>query len=297
MSYNQSLSNYDVQWEVVLFEAANFLSTAAMALLAWRFYKGSSARHFSDSFLASVTAACLIRCMWVAVWDQVAGDRMVVLFDAFLNAMLASSALGLLVRNKKAMLAAAVTVSTKAAEAEEHEASNRRCSSFVENIKRLPFLSAYFLILLSLILAYFLNPGENAAEYFPQTMVAWACYLDAAALAPQLWHLLKWSGDDDKILEEDAAALPGYAVGLLCSKLARVGFWAHMFRIDDMRCFYCLFTADCIGLAITFAICGLGVVRPWMARNQSGEIRGLLDAGGMAMELPGKAKAMEAFDV
>lgn len=199
-----------------------------------------------------------------------------VLLDAFMNAMLASSALGLLVR--KANHATTVVSATDPEAVAADEGS--RSSNILAALKSQP-LRPEVLIVSSLVLAYFLNPGENAEEYLSQTIIAWACYLDAAAMAPQLWHLLKTKDDGMKGNDEGSPALPGFATGLLLSKLCNACFWAHMFYIDNMRCFYCLFAADCLGLAISFAICGLGVVRPWLVQNQSSEGRGfLLDTGG-----------------
>lgn len=280
-----SVTDIQIEWEVALFELSNVASTAVTGFLAWRFYKGSSTRNFSDSFLACLTAACSIRCMWCAVWDQTAAGRTVVLLDAFLNALLASSALGLLVRNH--------------ADAAEGSSSSST-PTFAASLK--PWsLRSESLILVCLILAYLLNPGENAEEYFPQTMVAWACYLDAAALAPQLWLLLLRSkdgaaGDKTMSLDEDSPTLPAFAAGLLVAKLLRAGFWAHMFQINNMRCFYCLFTADFVALAFSFAIFGLGFLRPWLQRTRRGEDRGLLlDIGG-SLELQRKA-ATASFEV
>lgn len=246
-----------IQMEVVLFELSNFVSTAATALLLWRFYKGSSTRKISDSFLACLTVACSIRCLWCAVWTQETGERMVVLIDALLSATLASGALALRLRSSR------------------DDAAPNQDSSTPTPLCLRPEL----ILTACLVSAYLLNPGENEAEYFSQTLVTWACYLEAVGLAPQLWQLLQSDSKSSAEADEAFPVLPGFATGFLASKLLRACFWAYQFYTQNMHCLYCLFAADCLGMLLSFAIFNFGVVRPWLKRSQSMADGPLLDIG------------------
>ena len=109
------------------------------------------------------------------------------------------------------------------------------------SITATPFALSYpVLMMIATVLAYLVNPGKWFAVS-NQILVAFTIYIEAVALAPQLWMVRKIG---------DVEALTSHYIGLLViARIVRMLFWIVIF-FDGQR-FLCLFVADLLHTALS----------------------------------------------